>query len=212
MNTGLQDAANLGWKLAAVLRGADTSLLDSYEAERHPVGRQVLVASGTILRLAVLPGPLAAAGRRTLAAALSHVRPARRRAAGVVSAIGVAYGRPRGAHPMVGRRAPDLPLAPGPAGARLAEALRPGRFVLVLPGSSPAPLGVEDGVPFPQPAAGEVDVAERIAVHRSDGDPTGLLVRPDGYVAGAQVTADATADGTATAPHRLRAGAGTRSI
>ncbi|GAA1555879.1 hypothetical protein GCM10009678_43650 [Actinomadura kijaniata] len=51
MNTGLQDAANLGWKLAAALRGAPDALLDSYQDERHPVGRSVLHTSGAIVRV-----------------------------------------------------------------------------------------------------------------------------------------------------------------
>jgi 2-polyprenyl-6-methoxyphenol hydroxylase-like FAD-dependent oxidoreductase len=50
MNTGLQDAANLGWKLAAVLRGAPQALLDSYHGERYPVGRSVLRSSGALIR------------------------------------------------------------------------------------------------------------------------------------------------------------------
>jgi hypothetical protein len=176
MNTGLQDAANLGWKLAAVVRGHDASLLDTYQVERHPVGRQVLLVSGTILRLAVWPGPVAAVARRTLAALLAHVRPVRRRAALVVSAVGVTYRRPRGAHRLVGTRAPDVALRPGPAGARLAEALRGGRFVVVQPEGDDATFG---------PAHGEVDVAERVVVRRADGGADALLVRPDGYVAAA---------------------------
>ncbi len=177
MNTGLQDAANLGWRLAAVLRGTDAALLDGYHAERHPVGRQVLRASGTILRLGTRSGPLVGAARHALTAVLEHVPPARRRAAAMVSAVGVTYPRPRGAHRRVGQRVPDLPLVPGPLGGRLAEALRPGRFVLVLPdGATPAAAAV--------PAvAGETDVADRVVVHRADGNGTTLLVRPDGYLA-----------------------------
>ncbi|WP_051815312.1 FAD-dependent monooxygenase, partial [Glycomyces tenuis] len=52
MNTGLQDAANLSWKLAAVLNGAPEALLDTYDAERHPVGKMVLTTSGAMIRLA----------------------------------------------------------------------------------------------------------------------------------------------------------------
>lgn len=177
MNTGLQDAANLGWKLAAALRLPDrdsSAVLDSYEAERHPVGRQVLRASGGILRVATLPGPLIAALRRVVVGIVSHVDPIRRRAAMTVSALGVAYPRPRGAHPLAGTRAPDLPLE---GGSRLAEALRAGRFVLVAPAGTPLP---EIGT-----APGEVDPAERVLARRADGDPTTLLVRPDGYVADA---------------------------
>ncbi|WP_285102398.1 FAD-dependent monooxygenase [Promicromonospora sp. MEB111] len=177
MNTGMQDAANLGWRLAAALRLPDDAadaVLDGYEAERHPVGRQVLRTSGGILRVATLPGPLVAAVRRSVVGLVSRVAPVRRRAALTVSALGVAYPHPRGAHPLVGSRARDLPLE---GGSRLAEALRAGRFVLVAPADAPAP-----GLPA---APGEVDPAERVVVRRSDGGATALLVRPDGYVAGA---------------------------
>jgi 2-polyprenyl-6-methoxyphenol hydroxylase-like FAD-dependent oxidoreductase len=177
MNTGLQDAANLAWRLAAVLHGADESVLDAYQAERHPVGKQVLRASGTILRLATRPGRAVAAARRLLTTVISHLPAARRRAAGMISALDVAYAGPRGSHRLVGRRVPDLPLEPGADGARLAEALRAGRFVLVRP--------ADGGTSGAEPALvpGEIDVAERVTVRRADGNPTTLLVRPDGYLA-----------------------------
>ncbi len=177
MNTGLQDAANLAWRLAAVLRGAGESLLDAYQTERHPVGKQVLRVSGINLRLATRPGRVVAAARRALATVVEHVPVARRRAAGTVSALDVAYPRPRGAHRSVGRRVPDLPLEPGPDGTRLAEALRAGRFVLVRP-----PSGHGRGTE-PALVPGEVDVADRVTVRRADDNPTTLLVRPDGYLA-----------------------------
>ncbi|MEU4362865.1 FAD-dependent monooxygenase [Promicromonospora sp. NPDC023987] len=177
MNTGMQDAANLGWKLAAVLRlpdGAGAELLDSYEAERHPVGKQVLRASGGILRAATSRGPVAKVASAVGVGIVSRAAPIRRRAAGFISALGVAYPRPRGAHPLVGTRARDLPLA---GGTRLAETLRAGRFVLVAPAGAPAP---------DLPAAlGEVDPAERVVTRRADGGATALLIRPDGYVAAA---------------------------
>jgi 2-polyprenyl-6-methoxyphenol hydroxylase-like FAD-dependent oxidoreductase len=182
MNTGLQDAANLGWKLAAVVHGADAAVLDTYQAERHPVGRQVLRASGTILRLATRPGPVVAAARRAVVAVVSRSAPVRRRAAGQVSAIAVAYPRPRGSHRLVGRRAPDLALVPGPRGDRLAEALRTGRFVLVLPRPS---ADSEALTARPPVTPGELSAADRVVVHRADDDPTALLVRPDGYIASA---------------------------
>jgi 2-polyprenyl-6-methoxyphenol hydroxylase-like FAD-dependent oxidoreductase len=177
MNTGLQDAANLGWKLAAALRlpdGAATAVLDSYQAERHPVGRQVLRASGGILRAATSRGPVAKIASAIGVGVVSRAAPVRRRAAGFVSALGIAYPRPRGAHPLIGTRARDLPLE---GGSRLAEALRAGRFVVVAPAGAPAPE---------LPAApGEVDLAERVRTRRADGGATTLLVRPDGYVADA---------------------------
>lgn len=179
MNTGLQDAANLGWKLAAVRRlphGAGAELLDTYEAERHPVGRQVLRASGGILRAATRRGSLATVASTVGLGIVSRAAPIRRRAAGFISALDIAYARPRGAHPLVGTRAHDLPLE---GGARLAEALRAGRFVLVAPAGAPTP---------DLPATlGEVDPAERVLTRRADGGATALLVRPDGYVAAARV-------------------------
>ncbi|MFE5337092.1 FAD-dependent oxidoreductase [Isoptericola sp. NPDC056573] len=178
MNTGLQDAANLSWRLAAVVRGADDDLVDGYAAERHPVGTQVLRTSGTMLRLATRPGPTAAVLRAIGATLLSRVAAARRRAAASVSALGVRYPAPPGAHPAAGSRVPDLPLVPGPAGPRLAEALRAGRFVLV---------GPEAGPPEDVPRApGELDAGGRVHVRRADGRDATLLVRPDGYLADAR--------------------------
>jgi 2-polyprenyl-6-methoxyphenol hydroxylase-like FAD-dependent oxidoreductase len=159
MNTGLQDAANLGWKLAAELRGrAPAGLLDTYHSERYPVGRMVLRMSGGLLRVG-MSRPWLLPELRALATAAARVGPIGRKAAGQVSGIGIRYPRPRGAHPLTGTRAPDLALTDG----RLYEALRDGRFVLV------APPGTEpfDGV--------------RPAVAREPGPA--MLVRPDGYLA-----------------------------
>ncbi|WP_340162851.1 FAD-dependent monooxygenase [Isoptericola luteus] len=187
MNTGMQDAANLSWRLAGVVRGAPDELLDGYADERHPVGTQVLRASGTILRLATRRGPLVAAARGLVTFALSRLGAVRRRAALTISALGVRYDPPSGAHRAAGRRVPDLPLAGGADGtggpARLAEALHAGRFVLVRP----APHGGADGAPDPGPAPhpGETDVGDRVVVHRADGRAGTLLVRPDGYLSDA---------------------------
>lgn len=169
MNTGLQDAANLGWKLAAVLRGgAPGGLLDSYEAERHPVGRTVLRSSGALLRLAMADRPAELALRRLVTLA-GRVPPVSDRALGSITGLGISYGAERGAHPLVGRRAPDVRLAPSGGPARLYEALRGGRFVLIAPpGAGAAAEGREDRV--------------RRAGWASDRRTT-LLVRPDGYVA-----------------------------
>ncbi|MEV5429220.1 FAD-dependent monooxygenase [Streptomyces sp. NPDC052701] len=166
MNTGLQDAANLSWKLAAVVQGhADDALLDTYHAERHPVGRTVLLSSGGIVRAAMAKRPWTIALRTAFAAFLDTVGPARRRALGQVTGIGYRYAAPRGAHRFVGLRAPDLALA---GGGRLHEALRGGRFVLI----TPRPCAVGD------------DRKDRLAVERwASGRRTAVLVRPDGYVA-----------------------------
>jgi 2-polyprenyl-6-methoxyphenol hydroxylase-like FAD-dependent oxidoreductase len=160
MNTGLQDAANLGWKLAAAVhgRGGDR-LLDTYHNERHPVGRMVLRISGGLLRAALLRSPLARAIRNRAFPATFAVPPIGAQVRLRQSGIGIAYDRPRGAHRLVGTRAADVTADDG---TRLYEALRGGRFVLV------APPGF---------------AAEAVAVHVVSGTETALLVRPDGYVA-----------------------------
>ncbi|MBW8794072.1 MAG: FAD-dependent monooxygenase [Streptomyces sp.] len=186
MNTGLQDAANLSWKLAAVLHGhAAPDLLDTYQSERHPVGRTVLRSSGAIVRLAMAKGwqlPVRAA----LATALNHLGPARRKAVGQVTGIGYRYPAPRGAHRLTGARVPDLALA---GGGRLYEALRGGRFVLVTPGCY-------------DPGADRADRADRLTAARWASDRrTTLLVRPDGYVAWAAEDARAPDIEQALATH-----------
>lgn len=161
MNAGIQDAANLSWKLAAVLRGAPDALLDTYQTERHPVGRQVLRASGAIIRLAMIKPRIGRALRGLIGSAAFAIPPIARRAAGMLTAIGVTYRAPRAAHRLVGTRVPDLALADG---SRLYEALRRGRFVLV----------------------GDADVAgwqDRVRVTLPAVPGPTMLVRPDGYVA-----------------------------
>jgi 2-polyprenyl-6-methoxyphenol hydroxylase-like FAD-dependent oxidoreductase len=166
MNTGLQDAANLGWKLAAAVHGwAPPGLLDTYQAERHPVGRTVLRMSGGLLRVGML-GPRLLPPVRTLLTLLTTLPPVRRRAGGLISGVGIGYERPRGAHPLVGRRAPDLPLGDG---RRLYEALREGTFVLIAPAGPDAPAGAW---------------ADRVlTAHPAGGSRRAILVRPDGYIA-----------------------------
>ncbi|UUN28479.1 FAD-dependent monooxygenase [Streptomyces sp. FIT100] len=171
MNTGMQDAANLSWKLTAALRG-DTpdadALLDTYQSERHPVGKAVLRSSGAIVRLAMAHNRSQRLARSFAARFLSMVRPASDKAMGMISGIGIAYGAERGAHRLTGRRAPDLQLAEG----RLYELLRGGEFVLITSNGEP-------------PAAPAVPGRVTRAHWRTPRD-TSLLIRPDGYIAWAQ--------------------------
>ncbi|MER5358037.1 FAD-dependent monooxygenase [Streptomyces sp. NPDC002785] len=173
MNTGIQDAANLSWKLAAVLRGqtADPeALLDSYHTERHPVGAMVLRSSGALIRLAMARTPLQRTVRALAAKALSAIRPASDKAVGLISGISISYAAPRGTHPLTAKRAPDLSLREG----RLHQLLCDGTFVLVTPADAAAPAS-----PIPL-----------VHAHWRGDRTTTLLVRPDGYIAWASDHAD----------------------
>ncbi|GAA2823322.1 FAD-dependent monooxygenase [Kitasatospora paracochleata] len=179
MNTGLQDAANLGWKLAATLQGwAPDALLDTYQTERHPVGRAVLRSSGALVRIALAQNGPSRALRSALTAVADHLGPVAELGAKQISGIGISYPAPKGSHPLVGRRLPDLRLAVDRPGgpSRLYEALRGGRAVLI----SNDELSVADAW------------SERV-VTAAPADPHGklrdtvLLVRPDGYAAWAGV-------------------------
>ncbi|MBO0828544.1 MAG: FAD-dependent monooxygenase [Streptosporangiales bacterium] len=171
MNTGLQDAANLGWKLAAAVHGhAPAWLLDSYQAERHPVGTAVLRGSGALLRLGLGQSlPLRVARAVGTAVAGRGLVP-RKAASTAISGLGIRYAHPRGTHPSVGRRMPDIAVEPTASGARrLYEVLRGGRFVLVTCSDHDGELA---------------GWADRVAVVRpSRPNATTVLVRPDGYVA-----------------------------
>jgi 2-polyprenyl-6-methoxyphenol hydroxylase-like FAD-dependent oxidoreductase len=186
MNTGLQDAVNLGWKLSAEINGwAPDGLLDSYHDERHPVGRRVLRTSGIILRGALTRPRVLRAARDAALRFATRIGPVARRMAGAVSGIDLAYPAPPGAHPLAGRRAPDIPLAGG-SPRTLYRALRPGRFLLVMP------PGADVDTARPGGWADRVDLV-------TAGGPTRnvVLVRPDGYIAWA--TADSDPAGRAKA-------------
>ncbi|MDH6127603.1 FAD-dependent oxidoreductase [Kitasatospora sp. GP82] len=179
MNTGLQDAANLSWKLAAAVQGwAPDALLDTYQTERHPVGRTVLRSSGALVRMALARSAPTRALRSALVGAAGHLGPLAELGARQISGIGIGYPAPRNAHHLVGRRIPDLRLAVDEPGgpARLHEALRSGRFVLVG----------NDELSVAEPWADRVVTAAPADPHGKLRD-TVLLVRPDGYAAWAAV-------------------------
>ena len=172
MNTGLQDAANLGWKLAAAVHGwAPDGLLDTYHTERHPIGRAVLRGSDVLLRLALAQSWATHAARWLLANVVGRFVSPPAFVSRAVSGIGIAYAAPRGEHRLAGRRAPDVRLAPGKEGkTRLYEILRGGKFVLLTPAGAGAVIG--------RRWAGRVDPATP-----ADATLPMMLVRPDGYVA-----------------------------
>ncbi|WP_229352053.1 FAD-dependent monooxygenase [Streptomyces sp. UNOB3_S3] len=199
LNTGLQDAMNLGWKLAATVRGwASPGLLDTYHAERHPVGRAV--TDGTRAQTLLVELPLTEEYGRPAALlcelldTLLGMPEVNRHLAGRISALDTGYPPTApDADPLTGRRMPDIglttPAAPRPT--RVYELLRDGRFVLLRLGRG--------GGTEPPTAGGRVRVVTATSYDdRRDLDGVReVLVRPDGHIAWA---------GRASGPGALAAG------
>jgi hypothetical protein len=174
LNLGLQDAVNLGWKMAAVIsNGADPALLDTYAAERRPAAERVVMHSRSQLAL-VRPGTEVTALRELFAELLEDPGNVRR-ISDLLSGNDNRYDVGADAHPLAGRWVPDFAVVGRGVTRRVAELARAGHPLLI-------DFTENDCV-----AAATADVAERItiAVGRPIGDvsATALLVRPDGYVA-----------------------------
>ncbi|MER5407478.1 FAD-dependent monooxygenase [Streptomyces sp. NPDC002769] len=176
LNVGLQDAMNLGWKLAAVVQGrADEKLLDTYHAERRPVGREL--AEHTLAQTALIVGltPETTALRALLSEAVAGTRAFSDFLAGKLSGLDIAYPpADPGAHPLTGVRAYD------PEGEGVLPLLHDGRAVLLTMGEEPVNAGVAERAT----KAGISVHASRLA---ETGGPawshvTAALVRPDGHV------------------------------
>lgn len=134
MNTGIQDAFNLGWKLAQVVQGrAPEALLDSYHSERHPVGKRALRASDLILRsLLVRHKPLRLV-RDTLFRLFVPLPFVQRTLSHNLSGVGIRYTAPPGAGTLAGNRVPDIELRDSDfRSARLYELLRAPGYTLIV--------------------------------------------------------------------------------
>jgi bifunctional oxygenase/reductase len=180
LNLGLQDAVNLGWKLAATVLGrAPAGLLDTYQQERHAVGRRVLSNIRAQARL-LLGGPEVDA-LRTVVGELTSYEPVRAHLAGMISGLDIRYETEAG-HPLAGARLPEARL-PGSAEPLSALGLlRGGRGLLLVLAPQQERRERIAGVARPWSAA--VDTVT--ALPPADGplaDVAAVLVRPDGYVA-----------------------------
>ncbi|HWO67787.1 MAG TPA: FAD-dependent monooxygenase [Umezawaea sp.] len=181
LNLGLQDALNLGWKLAATVRGwAPAGLLDTYEAERRPVAQRVIEHSRAQLAL-LAPGPEVTALRGVLAELLRDDT-AVQRVSDRMSGAEIDYIPDDDTHPLIGRWLPDLPLRTAGVATRAAEVLRRARPLLL------DLTGRGDLAAVAETWGGRVDVV------RADTDEPradAVLVRPDGFVAWAGGDPDA---------------------
>lgn len=181
LNLGLQDAVNLGWKLATVLRGrAAPELLDSYDSERLPVARRVVMH--TLAQSALIAPGSEVTALRELFAELLGDRNTVQHIADLLAGADVRYPMPAaGTHPLVGRWAPDMVLRTRAGTVRLAELTRTARPLLL------------DTTPDGSPAAALSGWRDRVDV--VTGRPgsgvaaPALLLRPDCYVAWASASA-----------------------
>jgi len=180
LNLGVQDAVNLGWKLAQVVQGiSPESLLDTYHSERHPVAARVL--KNTMAQIALLRrGDNGRKAAREVIAELLAMDEPRRRFGAMMSGLDIAYDLGEG-HALLGRRMPDLDLVVGGRKLRLFTLLHGGRGVLLNFGS-----GGIDIAPWAD-RLGNVDAdydgAWQLPAIGAVAAPRAVLVRPDGHVA-----------------------------
>ncbi|WP_084261475.1 FAD-dependent monooxygenase [Micromonospora rifamycinica] len=177
LNLGLQDAANLGWKLAAQVHGwAPSGLLDSYQAERRPAAERVTMQTRAQLAL-MAPGSAVTALRQVVAELLDNPV-VTGQLADLLAGSDVRYRmHPGTPHALTGRFAPDLALRIGSRDTRLAELLRPGRPLLV------DLTGVGGLAELTEPWRDRIAF---VTGHAPAPPADALLVRPDGYVAWAR--------------------------
>jgi 2-polyprenyl-6-methoxyphenol hydroxylase-like FAD-dependent oxidoreductase len=163
LNLGVQDAMNLGWKLAAELRGrAPKGLLNTYEQERRPVAEAVV--QNVAAQSALIPSTPELLALRTIFRAMSELPEGQHYLSGLISGLSITYPAPENTHPATGTRLPDFKTKNGHA----SNWFHKGKFVLLTtePTAQPHPevkVAVVNELPWP--------------------DLTRVLIRPDGYVA-----------------------------
>lgn len=183
LNIGIQDAVNLGWKLAQVVRQTSPeSLLDTYQAERHPIGARVL--RDTMAQVALLRTDDRTNALREIVSDLLKMDEPRKRIAGMMSGLDVRYDFGEG-HPLLGRRMPDLDIDTANGPRRVFTLLHDARPVFInfsTPGAFDTGrwadriqlIDARYTGPWELPVIGTVSA------------PSGVLIRPDGYVAWAR--------------------------
>jgi len=180
MNTSIQDAVNLGWKLGAVVNGRATEeLLDTYHSERHAVGKRLLMntqAQGLLF----LSGPEVQPLREVFTELIRYDEVATHLAA-MVSGLEITYDVGTGSHPLLGKRMPGLELTTATRGTTSTELLHTARGVLLDLADNPRlrarAAAWSDRVDILTATPGEVSATSGLR------DTTAVLIRPDGHVA-----------------------------
>ncbi|MEY2467424.1 MAG: 3-(3-hydroxy-phenyl)propionate hydroxylase [Actinomycetota bacterium] len=180
LGTGVQDAVNLGWKLAQVVnKTSPESLLDTYQAERHPVAARVL--HNTMAQVALSNGDERHAALKDIVTDLFGMDEPRRRIAGMLSALDVHYDLGDG-HPLLGRRMPDLDLQTADGPTRVFALLHDARPVL-LNLEAPGGFDIAPWSDRVQLVDATYDGAWELPVIGEVAAPAAVLIRPDGHVA-----------------------------
>jgi len=180
LNIGVQDAVNLGWKLAQVVkRTSPESLLDTYHAERHPIGARVL--RNTMAQVALMrTDDRTEALRDTVSELLSMDEP-RKRFAAMMSGLGIHYDLGEG-HPLLGRRMPDLDIVTANGPLRVYALLHNARPVLLNLGE-PGGFDITPWADRVQSIDAKYKGKWELPAIGAVSAPTAVLIRPDGYVA-----------------------------
>jgi 2-polyprenyl-6-methoxyphenol hydroxylase-like FAD-dependent oxidoreductase len=180
LNMGVQDAVNLGWKLAQVVKGiSPESLLDTYHAERHPVAARVLRT--TMAQVALRrPDERTKALRDTMSEILAMDEPSRRFAA-MMSGLDIHYDLGEG-HPLLGRRMPDLDVVTADGPLRVFSLLHDARPVLLNLGE-PGGFDITPWADRVQSIDAKYVGTWELPAIGAVTAPTAVLIRPDGYVA-----------------------------
>jgi hypothetical protein len=180
LSLGVQDAVNLGWKLAQVVNGTSPeSLLDTYQSERHPVAARAI--QHTMAQAALQRRDERMKALIDLVAELARMDEPRKRVAGMISGLDIHYDLGDG-HPLLGRRMPDLDLVTTDGPVRVFELLHGAKPVMLNLGE---PLGF-DVTPWAdriQLIDATYDGAWELPVLGAVTAPSAVLIRPDGYVA-----------------------------
>ncbi len=197
LNTGVQDAVNLGWKLAQVVKGTSPeSLLDTYHAERHPVAARVLRV--TMAQVALHRPDERTNAVREIVAELLKMEEPRKRVAAEMSGLGIHYDLGPG-HPLLGRRLPDLDLVTANGPMRVFSLLHDARPVLLNLGE-PGGFDITAWADRVQLIDAKYEGTWELPALGAVTAPTAVLIRPDGYVAwvGGDLTQRGLADALIT--------------
>jgi 2-polyprenyl-6-methoxyphenol hydroxylase-like FAD-dependent oxidoreductase len=180
LNVGVQDAVNPGWKLAQVAGGTSPDdLLDTYGAERHPIGARVL--QNTMAQIALIGSDDRHKALRNCLADLLSMDEPRKRYGGMMSGLDIRYDLGEG-HPLLGRRMPDLDLVTGDGPLRVFSLLHGARPVLLELGA-PSRFDLTPWADRVQRIRATHDGAWNLPVIGVVPAPAAVLIRPDGHVA-----------------------------